>query len=158
MTRRSAFSPTFRVSSVTELTVSWLQEREIDGLLLDVDNTLLAPREKALDDVVLAWLEGLRQAQVPFGFVTNGRPDRVALVARATGVPARPLAGKPLPFAFAREARRLGIERRRIAMVGDQWWTDVVGGSAAGMQTILVNPLVPSRAPIYARLLHRLAR
>lgn len=154
LTRRQ--TPTHRAASVTELTLPWLQARGIDGLLLDVDNTLLAPREIALSEGVKAWLDALAAAKMPFGFVTNGRPGRVAVVARATGVPARPLAGKPLPFAFAREAKRLGIERSRIAMVGDQWWTDVMGGAAAGLQTVLVEPIQPSGGLAYARVLRRL--
>jgi HAD superfamily phosphatase (TIGR01668 family) len=149
-------TPTHRATSVTELTLPWLQERGIEGLLLDVDNTLLAPREVALSDGVKVWLDALATARLPFGFVTNGRPGRVAVVARATGMPARPLAGKPLPFAFAREVKRLGIERSRIAMVGDQWWTDVIGGAAAGLQTVLVEPMEPSGGLAYGRLLRRL--
>lgn len=156
--QRQGWSATFRVPKVTELTVSWLEDRNIHGLLLDVDNTLLAPGQKTIDEDVLAWLQDLRAAEVPFGFVTNGRPARVALLAKATGVPAMPYAGKPLPFAFMREAKRLGIDRQEIAMVGDQWWTDVIGGAAVGLRTILVNPLAPAKAPVYARVLHRLRR
>ena len=47
--------------------------------------------------------------------------------------------GKPFPDAFADVLARLpGIPRDRIAMVGDTLHTDVLGGRAAGLGTVLV--------------------
>ncbi len=47
--------------------------------------------------------------------------------------------GKPFPDAFAVAKSRLaGIPAHRIAMVGDTLHTDVLGGAAAGMGTILI--------------------
>lgn len=61
------------------------------------------------------------------------------LLADATGIePA--FHGKPFPGAFAEAMRRLtGIPAHRIAMVGDTLHTDVLGGRAAGMRTVLVT-------------------
>ncbi len=48
--------------------------------------------------------------------------------------------GKPFPDAFADVRRRLpGIPADRIAMVGDTLHTDVLGGAAAGMGTVLIT-------------------
>lgn len=48
--------------------------------------------------------------------------------------------GKPFPDAFAdARARLAGIAPDRIAMVGDTLHTDVLGGRAAGMGTVLVT-------------------
>ncbi len=48
--------------------------------------------------------------------------------------------GKPFPDAFAEARRRLpGIPAHRIAMVGDTLHTDVLGGAAAGMGTVLIT-------------------
>ena len=47
--------------------------------------------------------------------------------------------GKPFPLAYEMALARLpGIERGRIAMVGDTLHTDVLGGRAMGMGTVLV--------------------
>jgi HAD superfamily hydrolase (TIGR01459 family) len=47
--------------------------------------------------------------------------------------------GKPFPDAFADAHSRLsGIPANRIAMVGDTLHTDVLGGAAAGMGTVLI--------------------
>ncbi|MEN9061746.1 MULTISPECIES: HAD-IIA family hydrolase [Ponticoccus] len=49
------------------------------------------------------------------------------------------LFGKPFPNAFDAALERLsGIPRQRIAMVGDTLHTDVLGGAAAGLGTVLI--------------------
>jgi HAD superfamily hydrolase (TIGR01459 family) len=59
-------------------------------------------------------------------------------VADATGT-APVFFGKPYPEAFDDACARLaGIPRARIAMVGDTLHTDVLGGAAAGLGTVLV--------------------
>lgn len=48
--------------------------------------------------------------------------------------------GKPFPDAYVEAKARLpGIPTQRIAMVGDTLHTDVLGGAAAGMGTILIT-------------------
>lgn len=48
--------------------------------------------------------------------------------------------GKPFPNAFdVAIARLLGVERQRIAMVGDTLHTDILGGAAAGLGTVLIT-------------------
>ena len=48
--------------------------------------------------------------------------------------------GKPFPDAYVEAKARLpGIPAHRIAMVGDTLHTDVLGGAAAGMGTILIT-------------------
>lgn len=60
-------------------------------------------------------------------------------IAQATGV--APLYfGKPHGNAFdAALARLAGIDRARIAMVGDTLHTDILGGAAAGLATVLIT-------------------
>ena len=47
--------------------------------------------------------------------------------------------GKPFPDAFAEAAARSGLAPDRLAMVGDTLHTDVLGGAAAGMGTVLIT-------------------
>jgi len=46
--------------------------------------------------------------------------------------------GKPEPHLFREAARRLGIDRSRLVMVGDQLETDVAGARAAGIDVALL--------------------
>ncbi len=60
-------------------------------------------------------------------------------VYEATGIKPRYF-GKPHGNAFAAALYRLpGIPRNRIAMVGDTLHTDILGGAAAGLRTVLIT-------------------
>ncbi len=60
-------------------------------------------------------------------------------VAKATGI-APQFFGKPFGNAFdAALAQLPGIDRDRIAMVGDTLHTDILGGAAAGVKTVLIT-------------------
>ncbi|MCA0962072.1 HAD-IIA family hydrolase [Salipiger bermudensis] len=60
-------------------------------------------------------------------------------LAASTGA-TMPMFGKPFGNAFDEALRRLpGISPHRIAMVGDTLHTDVLGGAAAGLGTILIQ-------------------
>jgi HAD superfamily phosphatase (TIGR01668 family) len=54
---------------------------------------------------------------------------------------------KPLPFAFLAALRRENATAREAAVIGDQLFTDILGGKLLGMRTILVLPLSSTDLP-----------
>ena len=96
-----------------------------------------------------------RGSQIAPRPVLVGNPDLAA--PRETGLSAEPglyaheiadatgilpeFYGKPFANVFALAARRIrpGVSPRRIAMVGDTPWTDILGGAAMGWRTVLVH-------------------
>ena len=51
-------------------------------------------------------------------------------------------ARKPLPFAITRKREEMGLNKNQVMMVGDQLITDMQAGNLAGVETVLVKPLV----------------
>lgn len=117
----------------------------------DVDGFLMLSSER-MDDPLMQALEGTLQAKPRPLFCAN--PDLVA--PRETGLSCEPgffthaladrtgvvpqFFGKPFGNAFEAVMDRLGpIPTDRIAMVGDTLHTDVLGGAAAGMKTVLIE-------------------
>ena len=49
-------------------------------------------------------------------------------------------AKKPLPTGFRRACKRLGIKPEQAAVVGDQLFTDMLGGNLLGAYTVLTEP------------------
>ena len=47
-----------------------------------------------------------------------------------------------MPFAISKEREELGLNKKQVMMVGDQLITDMQAGNLAGVQTVLVKPLV----------------
>lgn len=117
----------------------------------DVDGFLILS-SAALDGARLSALEAALRARPRPVVVAN--PDLVAPreggLSKEPGFYAHYLAdqldlsadfyGKPFGDAFDDACARLeGIARARIAMVGDTLHTDILGGRAAGMKTVLVR-------------------
>jgi HAD superfamily phosphatase (TIGR01668 family) len=48
---------------------------------------------------------------------------------------------KPLPFGYLRAIKKLNVKKSEAAIVGDQIFTDVLGGNLVGMKTILLTPI-----------------
>jgi HAD superfamily phosphatase (TIGR01668 family) len=113
----------------------------IQGLIVDLDNTLLGFGETELAAEHLAWVQAARDRGMRVVMLSNNFSERVIAVARRLDVECVPNALKPLPFGFLRAKRLLGLGRRHIAVVGDQLFTDVLGGKLCGLHTILTEPI-----------------
>jgi hypothetical protein len=84
--------------------------------------------------------------------VSNGLGRRVGRLAEKLDLPFIAKAGKPLPFGCRDAIRKLGFDRRRTAMVGDQLFADVIAARLAGLTSILVRPIRPEEEPWFTRL------
>jgi HAD superfamily phosphatase (TIGR01668 family) len=152
------FTPDLRLQSVLELDLGRLRSLGLDALLLDIDCTLKRYREESLPPETAAWLEGLRAAGIGLCLVSNGRTRRISALAEPLGVPFACRALKPLPFVCRSMVRRLGFNRARTALVGDQVFADLMAGRLAGLFTILVQPLHPEEEPWFTRIKRPLER
>jgi hypothetical protein len=128
---------------VLDITIELLERHGLDGLLLDLDSTLVDYRGTEFSAAVVEWVRDMARAGVRLCIVSNGRADRIEPMARKLDVAVIANAAKPLPFGMRRALSQLGIERRRAAVVGDQLFTDVLAGRWAGLYTILVTPTSP---------------
>ena len=151
------FAPDLHVASVTDVSVAWLRERGVLGVLIDADDTLLAGDDRGLEPASQAWVADLRSAGLRVAILSNGTSTRVAELGMTLGVPTIALAGKPFGFAFRRALRLLGTTAATTAMIGDQLFTDVLGARWAGLVSVLVSPLTPGRHA-HTRVARRLER
>ncbi|MDD3365528.1 MAG: YqeG family HAD IIIA-type phosphatase, partial [Syntrophomonas sp.] len=73
--------------------------------------------------------------------LSNNGEQRIKKVADRLGIPFIYRAGKPRRGAFHRAVALMGVSVDEAAVVGDQIFTDILGGNRAGLFTILVKPL-----------------
>lgn len=144
------FKPNFILNSVTEITPEFLDKNNIKALLLDVDNTLsVAHADKTLRNGVPEWLSDMREAEISMMILSNAKKKRAVIFADSVGLDVVGLAAKPLPFGYLKAEKKLKIKRKNIAIVGDQVFTDVMGGNLAGVKTILVTDITPEDKPFF---------
>lgn len=87
--------------------------------------------------------------------VSNNFSLRVRRIGALLGIPVVGWALKPVPIGFWRAMAIMGTDRATTALVGDQLFTDVLGGNLLGLRTILVDPLSPHEFPT-TRLVRRI--
>src|SRR5262245_51971492 len=133
-------TPHCYLPSVLALDAVHLRALGIDGLLLDLDGTLKDYRAESIPAGVLAWVGRLQAGGIRLCLLSNGKTARIRRFAQKLGIPFVAEALKPLPLGCRRGLRALGLDRARVALVGDQVFADVLAGRLAGLFTILVPP------------------
>jgi uncharacterized protein len=118
-----------------------LEAAGIRGLIVDLDNTLVGFRQTELAQEHLDWVARAHERGFRIVMLSNNFSERVKRLAAQLNVACFPNALKPLPFGFLRAKRCLRMRRHEIAVVGDQLFTDVLGGKICGLYTILTEPI-----------------
>lgn len=135
-----------------------LKGEGVDGIIVDVDNTLVAWDRHEPTAELREWFGAVNSAGIRCCIVSNSRRVAgVGALAKALGAEAIVPAGKPLPGAFRRAMRALGTTAENTAVIGDQVFTDILGGNALGLRTVLVRP-VGDREFIGTRVVRRIER
>lgn len=160
-------TPQSHVSSVVSIDPRRLAGDGIQGVILDLDNTVVAWNAPAPTQAVVQWVDRLRQAGLKACIVSNNFRGRARTIGKVLGLPVVTAAVKPIPWAFRKAMAIMQIPARRTALIGDQLFTDILGGNLLGMHTILVDPLSPQEFPttklirrferlVRARVIHRI--
>lgn len=132
--------PTKALTKVTDITPKLLKDMKVEAVLLDVDNTLALHGSQIPFPGTVEWSRKIRSAGFKIIIMSNNFSRRVRPFAAKYSLPFVSMAFKPLPMAYLRAARRLGVDRGKAVAVGDQIFTDVLGANLAGMKSILLLP------------------
>lgn len=133
--------PDYYLDSVLSIDLHALRAQGKKYILLDLDNTLL-PRDK--DEIpahLKAWALSLKDKGFKVCMLSNNWHGRIVDVAGDLGFELVSKAVKPLPPAYLMALHKLGAKSRETVMIGDQLFTDVLGGTLMGLTTIMVLPL-----------------
>ena len=128
--------------TIFELTPQLLQKYNIEGLILDVDETLVPFKHKEISQELQQWITEIKQ-DIPIWLVSNNISyTRIGKIAESIDLPFIFAAKKPSRRKLQQAATAMNLPVERVAMVGDRLFTDVLAGNRLGMFTILVEPMV----------------
>ncbi len=132
--------PSYAFKRITDLTPEFFTEKGIKCLLLDVDNTLTTHDNPIPADGVESWLCKIKSSGLNAVILSNNSDERVKPFARKLDLSYIPRARKPLTFGITRACRKYNLTKKEVALIGDQIFTDIIGGNLKGILTVLVEP------------------
>ena len=128
-------------NKVEQITIEFLKENKIKVLILDVDNTLINYK-KEITPKVINWAKDLKKQGIKLYILSNSNhKEKVEKVANTLKISYKYFAKKPLKFGFLKIQKELEEKAENIGVVGDQIFTDIIGGNRCKMFTILVDPI-----------------
>lgn len=145
-------NPDFVFNNVSEITPEFLKINGIEGVVLDLDGTLCHSKSSTPPEYLERWLAALRDGGIKILMLSNNKSiERVEGFCAAYNIKVyRHRAKKPFRWGFKWAIEQLKTEGGRIGMIGDQIFTDVLGGNLSGMKTFYVHSIDKTR--ILARI------
>jgi len=129
------------VDSLLDIPLAELQSQNIKAFILDLDNTITEWNSNHIREEIGDWFKSILAQDFKACILSNNGEGRVVQVAQSLGIPFISRAQKPRRGAFLRAVSLMGVKPEETAVIGDQIFTDVLGGNRAGLFTILVVPI-----------------
>lgn len=126
---------------IDRITIEYLQKNKIKALILDMDNTLINYK-KEMPKRIENWAKELKGQGIKIIIVSNSnKKKKLENIAKILDVKYIIFAKKPLKSGLKKAMKILEEKPENIAVVGDQIFTDVIGGNRCKMYTILVDAI-----------------
>ncbi|SKA04377.1 YqeG family HAD IIIA-type phosphatase [Selenihalanaerobacter shriftii] len=138
---RNLLCPDLHHNNIYEVDLEYLKSIGIEGLICDLDNTLLAWNNKIIRPEIEEWIFKVKEAGISVCILSNSLQYRVSKVSNCLDLPAISKAFKPRKRAFKLAMNILEVNPEKIAVIGDQLFTDIYGGNRLDLLTILVEPI-----------------
>lgn len=143
------FKPDYYLKSITDITPDFLKGNNIKALILDVDNTLTTHNCQTPADGVPQWLEFMKKSGIALIIVSNNSYERVLPFAEKLKLDFISDGKKPLPVGNNKAIKSLGLDKSQVAVVGDQVFTDILGGKFGRIKTIMTRPIELEDDPFF---------
>ena len=136
-----SFLPVVITDALTDLSPQFLRRMGIRLLMMDFDNTIVPYTTNVPTEKMEQWLRMMAASEIRLCVVSNSKRDRVRVFCGKYDIPVITHAKKPGTRGIEECLAKFGVDRKNAAIVGDQIFTDTLGGNRAGMCTILVRAI-----------------
>ncbi len=145
------------VEDATSIDTAFLRAHNIETLLIDADNTLLAPKESLSSPRLKKWVANLKEEGFDLYLISNNTSRRIDAVCEDLGVEGLSFAHKPLIYKIRGFLETRGIDPAKCAFLGDQLFTDMIAARRLKMFAIMVAP-ISENDYFYTRWIRRFER
>ncbi len=133
--------PKLYLENILQINYELLKKNNIKGLILDMDNTIIDYNKNILKGAK-KWCDDLKEKNIKLIIVSNSnKKEKLEKTSKELEIPYIMFAKKPFKKGLLKAIKTLQLKPENIATVGDQIFTDVLGGNRCKMFSILVKPL-----------------
>lgn len=149
--------PDMYQKSIYHINYEKLKDSGIKCLLFDLDNTCVPTKEKNPNKKLIEQFEKLKDLGFKIIIFSNAGRKRLEPFKKTLDVDCSYSSRKPLSGKFNKIIKKFGYDLSETAIIGDQLFTDILGGNKVGIKTILINPMSSYDLPI-TKILRMLER
>lgn len=135
------FYPSIYVDEISDIPLDLLKKKGIKGLIIDLDNTIAPWDQPTVTQSAERWLKQAKDYGFKIFLVSNSTSSRVNYFMETLDIPGISMAQKPRRGSFRKALESMDLDCNQVTVIGDQIFTDVLGGNRLNLHTILVNPI-----------------
>jgi HAD superfamily phosphatase (TIGR01668 family) len=131
-----------QVNILADIKFDTLSQSGIQGIILDLDNTIVSEDDNCLSPFAEEWIEQAKILGFKLFILSNSsRRYRVEYWSNRLGVPGIGGAKKPFPIGFLKALSHMQLQPSETLVVGDSQHTDRLGAYLVGCSSIQVASL-----------------
>ena len=137
-------SPKRRANTLASIDLKQLRSEGFVGLLIDLDNTIVPWRQSYISEEAKLFIKEAKALGYKICLFTNAKSQRTIPISLALEIDNFSEAKKPFGVGFNTVIKTMGAKPEEVLMIGDQIFTDMLGGNRCGCYTILLPPISPN--------------
>lgn len=138
---KKRYLPDYYFKSIYTIDFKILKNMGIKNLIIDIDNTLMPWGSRTADENVKNFIKNLRDDGFNICLLSNSSKHRVRLFKGNMDVEFYSFGIKPMKIMFKGAMKKLMGSPKDTCVIGDQIFTDILGGNRCCVYTILVDPI-----------------
>lgn len=140
--------PDMYQKSIYSINYEKLYDCGIRCLLFDLDNTCVPYVEKVPSKKLIDLFDYLKDYGFKVILFSNASKKRLEVFKNTLVVDCSYSSKKPSKRKFLKVLKMYNFDLSEVAIIGDQLFTDILGGNRVGIKTILVNPISKKDMPL----------
>lgn len=132
-------------NTLLDIEVSVFTDMNIKCVLLDIDNTIKPYGATEIGNDYKNWIDTVKESGIKVILCSNNYKRNVEPIAIQADCDFVPFSLKPSPFGYFRAYLKSKTRIKNIIVIGDQFFTDILGGKIMLMNTFLVEPISAER-------------
>lgn len=138
---KNNLKPNIYTKDIFSINYDKLKSNNINTLLFDIDNTIAPTKEKEPNEKTIKLINKLKKQGFKIFIISNALKRRALRFGNSLDLKTYYFSAKPLKRQYLRIIKENHLNKKNIAAIGDQIYTDIKGANNIDITSILVDPI-----------------